>query len=153
MFILANLVLFLKFEAKEREKERLELKAREEAQLKEKEEKERGLEKDKEKEKEKKKDKKEKEKEKEKREEEEKYDDDYTATILLKLKHKARNLRWTVGGSPSSGRWTSSSEVEFFLDKDVVNIVEHRAVRRYGDFFIRNIIKYQEMIDELRRAK
>jgi len=73
--------------------------------------------------------------------------------VLLKLKHKTRNLRWSSGGSMSSGRWISSSEVEFFLDKDMVNIQEHRAVRRYGDFFIRNILKYQDMIDDLRQSK
>jgi len=35
----------------------------------------------------------------------------------------------------------------------MVNIQEHRAVRRYGDFFIRNILKYQDMIDDLRQSK
>jgi len=79
--------------------------------------------------------------------------DEETATILLKLKHKTRNLRWQSSGSASSGRWVSSSEVDFYLDKDVVHIGDHTQGRRYGDFFLRHILKYQAMIDELRESK
>jgi len=145
---------------KEKQRYRDELKARERQGegkgLDEKErEKERQKEKDRDQDREK-----EKEKEKEKREKE-KTDpilrgkkDEETATILLKLKHKTRNLRWqSSGGSPSSGRWVSSSEVDFYLDKDVVHIGDNTTTRRYGDFFLRHIIRYQAMIDELRQTK
>jgi len=71
-----------------------------------------------------------------------------TTVTLLKLKHKTRNLRWS-GASPSSGKWVSAAEVDFVVDKDVVHIRESRAERPYADFFIRNILKYQDMIDDL----
>jgi len=144
---------------KERQHDREERKARErQGEGKIIEEKEREREKEKEKEKEKEREN-EKKAEKERREKEKSNPnvrsrrDEETATILLKLKHKTRNLRWQSSGSASSGRWISSSEVDFYLDKDIVHIGDHTTGRRYGDFFIRSILKYQAMIDELRQNK
>jgi len=67
---------------------------------------------------------------------------------LLLVKHKTRNLRWR-GGPPSRGEYMSLGEVEFSLAKDNVAVTQYSSARRYGDFFIRNILKFQEMIEDL----
>jgi len=72
-----------------------------------------------------------------------------TATTLLKLKHKTRNLRWFSGASASSGKWVSTAEVDFYVDKDMVYVRESRPERPFGEVFIRHILKYQDMIEEL----
>jgi len=75
-------------------------------------------------------------------------EDDQIRTILLCYKHKTRNLVWN-GGSSLSGKWTSSSDVDFYVDKDMVHIVDAKVTRRYGEYFIRNINKFEEIIREI----
>jgi len=69
-------------------------------------------------------------------------------TILLCYKHKTRNLVWN-GGSPLTGKWSSSSDVDFYVDKDMVHILDSKVTRRYGEFFIRNISKFEEIIKDV----
>ena len=69
---------------------------------------------------------------------------------LLSLKHKSRALRWQ-SGSPSSGVLESSGELNFFLDHDMVHVSENKVPRKYGEFFIRHINKFQEMSAEIGR--
>eukprot|EP00997_Jenningsia_sp_PLL12_P006287 NODE_282_length_1968_cov_118.241793_g235_i0.p1 GENE.NODE_282_length_1968_cov_118.241793_g235_i0~~NODE_282_length_1968_cov_118.241793_g235_i0.p1 ORF type:complete len:470 (-),score=94.42 NODE_282_length_1968_cov_118.241793_g235_i0:154-1563(-) len=42
-------------------------------------------------------------------------------TYLLRLKHKTRNLVWT-GGRPSQGNYSCTSDISFYIDKDMVYI-------------------------------
>jgi len=68
---------------------------------------------------------------------------------LACFKHKTHNLVWGSPGSPLSGKVLSSSDVDFFVDLDMVHIVDSKVVRRYGDYFIRNINKFEEILKDI----
>jgi len=61
-------------------------------------------------------------------------------TQLLCYKHKTRGLVWN-GGSPLNGEMASYSDVDFFLEKDMVHINDTKTQRRYSEFFIRHTEK------------
>jgi translation initiation factor 3 subunit L len=69
-------------------------------------------------------------------------------THLLCFKHKTRNLVWN-GVNPLNGKTVSSSDVDFYLDKDMVHIADTKVIRRYGEFFIRHINKFEEIIRDI----
>lgn len=73
-------------------------------------------------------------------------------TQLLCYKHKTRGLVW-VGGPPLNGEWTFSSDVDFYLDKDMVHITDTKVQRRYSEFFIRHIHKFDEIIGDVSKDK
>jgi len=67
---------------------------------------------------------------------------------LLCFKHKMHNVVWTKGISSLDGEFQAGSEVDFYIDKDMVHIADTKVGRRYGDYFIRHI----HIMDELHRA-
>jgi len=71
---------------------------------------------------------------------------------LMCFKHKTRELVW-MGGSPMDGEWVKASDVDFKLENDMVTIVDSRPVRRYSDFFIRHIQKFNELSGQLDRPQ
>jgi len=71
---------------------------------------------------------------------------------LACYKHKTRNLVWN-GGAPLNGEWSSSSDVDFFIEKDMVHIFDAKVQRRYSEFFIRNINKFEEIITDVESDK
>jgi translation initiation factor 3 subunit L len=81
-----------------------------------------------------------------------KTDDTTLGTTLLNLKHKNRSLRWE-GGAPSDGKWVTSSQVEFFVTKNMVHVSENKTPAQHGDYFIRNILKFEDMIEDMRSRK
>lgn len=66
-------------------------------------------------------------------------------TNLMCFKHKMQNVIWTKGTSALDGELQSASEVDFYIDKDMIHIADTKVARRYGDFFIRNIHKFEEL--------
>jgi len=64
---------------------------------------------------------------------------------LMCFKHKMKNVVWTDGTSGLSGKFQSSSELDFYIDKDMIHIADTKVARRYGDFFIRQIHKFDEL--------
>jgi len=66
-------------------------------------------------------------------------------THLMCFKHKMKNVVWTKGVSGLDGDFQSSSEVDFYIDKDMIHIADTKVARRYGDFFIRQIHKFEEL--------
>ncbi|MEJ1271524.1 eukaryotic translation initiation factor 3 subunit L [Cricetulus griseus] len=66
---------------------------------------------------------------------------------LLVFKHKMKNLVWTSGISALDGEFQSASEVDFYIDKDMIHIADTKVARRYGDFFIRQIHKFEEAFE------
>lgn len=64
---------------------------------------------------------------------------------LMCFKHKMKNVVWTKGTSGLEGEFQSASEVDFYIDKDMVHIADTKVARRYGDFFIRQIHKFEEI--------
>jgi len=71
---------------------------------------------------------------------------------LACYKHKTRNLVWN-GGAPLNGEWSSSSDVDFYIETDMVHIYDAKVQRRYSEFFIRNINKFEEIIVDVESDK
>ncbi|KAM3863008.1 eukaryotic translation initiation factor 3 subunit L [Diretmus argenteus] len=70
---------------------------------------------------------------------------------LLVFKHKMKNLVWTSGISALDGEFQSASEVDFYIDGDMIHIADTKVARRYGDFFIRQIHKFEELNRTLKK--
>jgi len=64
---------------------------------------------------------------------------------LLCFKHKMQNLVWTKGQSGLEGEFQSGSDVDFYIDKDMIHIADTKVARRYGDYFLRQIHKFDEL--------
>ncbi|KAF8791922.1 Eukaryotic translation initiation factor 3 like protein [Argiope bruennichi] len=71
--------------------------------------------------------------------------EELVVNYLLCFKHKMKNMVWTKGTSGLEGEFQSGSEVDFFIDKDMIHIADTKVAIRYGDFFIRQIHKFDEM--------
>lgn len=66
-------------------------------------------------------------------------------THLMTLKHKTRQMIWQ-GGSPLSCKPVMSSDVDFFISNDMITVADTKLARRYGEYFIRHITKFEEII-------
>ncbi|KAG0444653.1 hypothetical protein HPB47_013544 [Ixodes persulcatus] len=64
---------------------------------------------------------------------------------LLSFKHKMKNVVWTKGSSSLDGEFQSGSDVDFFIDGDMIHIADTKVARRYGDFYIRQYHKFEEV--------
>lgn len=72
---------------------------------------------------------------------------------LLAFKHKMKNVVWTKGTSGLEGEFQSGSEVDFYIDKNMIHIADTKVARRYGDFFIRQIHKFDELNRGLKKIQ
>lgn len=79
--------------------------------------------------------------------------EDELKTHLMCFKHKMKNIVWTKGTSGLEGEFQSASEVDFYIDKDMVHIADTKVARRYGDFFIRQIHKFEEITRSLKNLQ
>lgn len=64
---------------------------------------------------------------------------------LLCYKHKQRNLVWTKDTNALGGELQSSSEVDFYIDNDMIHVADTKVERRYGEFFVRQAHKLEEL--------
>ncbi|KAK6169059.1 hypothetical protein SNE40_020183 [Patella caerulea] len=71
--------------------------------------------------------------------------EDVLKTQLMCFKHKMKNVVWTKGTSGLDGEFQSASEVDFYIDKDMIHVADTKVARRYGDFYIRQIHKFDEV--------
>ena len=76
--------------------------------------------------------------------------EDELRTHLMCFKHKMKNVVWMKGTSGLDGEFQSASEVDFYIDKDMIHIADTKVARRYGDFFIRQIHKFEELSKTLK---
>ncbi|XP_014250885.1 eukaryotic translation initiation factor 3 subunit L isoform X2 [Cimex lectularius] len=74
-------------------------------------------------------------------------------TTLLCFKHKMKNVVWTKGTSGLEGSFQSGSELDFYIDHDMIHIADTRVANRYGDFFIRKIVKFEELSNKIYALK
>lgn len=72
-------------------------------------------------------------------------------TQLMCFKHKMKNLVWTKGTSCLEGEFQSASEVDFYVDRNMIHVADTKVARRYGDFFIRQIHKFEEITRNLQQ--
>jgi translation initiation factor 3 subunit L len=80
------------------------------------------------------------------------WDDEQLHKNIWSLKHKSTEQVWN-GGSATDGVWASSSDVDFYIDGDMVHVAETKVVHKFGDFFIRHINKFDEIITDLHRSR
>jgi len=66
-------------------------------------------------------------------------------TQLLCYKHKTKGLVWT-GGAPLNGEVASCSDVDFYVDTDMIHINDTKVARRYSEFFIRHTDKLLNLV-------
>jgi translation initiation factor 3 subunit L len=75
------------------------------------------------------------------------------STQLLCFKHKMKNVVWTKGASGLEGKFQSGSELDFYIDNDMIHIADTKVSHRYGDFFIRKILKFEDLNRRLHGIK
>ncbi|GAB2284851.1 hypothetical protein Dimus_019304 [Dionaea muscipula] len=73
-------------------------------------------------------------------------DESTLRTILLTYKHKTHAV-------DTQGKIISNADVDFYIDDDVVQVVESKSSKQYGDYFLRQIAKLEGMINDLDRVK
>ncbi|KAB2629602.1 eukaryotic translation initiation factor 3 subunit L-like [Pyrus ussuriensis x Pyrus communis] len=67
-------------------------------------------------------------------------------TILLTYKHKTHSV-------DTEGKVISNADVDFYIDDDLISVVESKPVKRYGDYFLRQIVKLEGVINDMDRVK
>ncbi|CAG9864304.1 unnamed protein product [Phyllotreta striolata] len=72
---------------------------------------------------------------------------------LLCFKHKMKNVVWSRGASGLEGKFQSGSELDFYIDNDMIHIADTKVAHRYGDFFIRKIVKFEDLNRKLHQLK
>lgn len=70
---------------------------------------------------------------------------------LLCFKHKMNNVVWSKGNSGLEGKFQSGSELDFYIDNDMIHIADTKVSHRYGDFFIRKILKFEDLNRRLKK--
>ncbi|KAF0497015.1 RNA polymerase I-associated factor PAF67-domain-containing protein [Gigaspora rosea] len=70
---------------------------------------------------------------------------DKLRTQLLIVKQKSRQQKWN-SGTLLEGEYVATSDLDFCLKQDMIHIAESKVGRRYGDWFLRNINKFQDII-------
>ena len=70
---------------------------------------------------------------------------------LLAFKIKNKQIKHKDGKSPIGGVWTHASSIDCLIKNDIVTVSESVEVDRYGQYFIGQILKYEEIIDAVIR--
>jgi translation initiation factor 3 subunit L len=65
---------------------------------------------------------------------------------LLTYKHKTHVIN-------NDGSVLSNADVDFYVDDDMVHIADTKTTKRFGDYFIRHISKFDEIINDLDRVQ
>eukprot|EP01018_Ginkgo_biloba_P001413 Gb_07559 [translate_table: standard] len=73
-------------------------------------------------------------------------DESTLRTTLMTYKHKMHAI-------DHDGKIISNADVDFYINEDTIHIVESKSVKRYADHFMRHIIKFEEIINDLDRVK
>lgn len=63
---------------------------------------------------------------------------------LMCYKHKLQNVVWSQGGG-LEGELQSGSDVDFYIDGEMIHVADTKVARRFGEFFIRQIAKLEEV--------
>jgi translation initiation factor 3 subunit L len=71
---------------------------------------------------------------------------------LLIFKQRSRQYKW-VSGDLLEGEYLPTSDLDFCLKQDIVHIAESKVGRRYGDWFLRNINRCEDILANLEQTK
>lgn len=77
-----------------------------------------------------------------------------TRRQLMVFKHKTRQRKWE-SGDVLDGSWGMTSDLDFVMVKDMIYISETKVARKVGEWFVRNINKFEDMVGnlEMKRVK
>lgn len=78
-------------------------------------------------------------------------DDATFRSYLHALKHKSWTKCGSFAGPPLDGKFVTSSDVGFHVERNVVHISDTKAPSRYGEYFIQHIEKLDELYEQLKR--
>jgi translation initiation factor 3 subunit L len=67
---------------------------------------------------------------------------------LMCVMHKTRQ-RVRESGAPISGEMQQCSEVEFYLDGEIIHINSHKPTRPHADIFLEHILKFQDVLRKM----
>jgi len=67
--------------------------------------------------------------------------------LLLAYKQKMNNMICAdASGKPGlTGKFVSTSDIDFYIDKGMIHIADTKVERRYGDFFLRQITSFEDI--------
>jgi len=66
-------------------------------------------------------------------------------TFLCRYKHKTRN--WV------NKEWVSSSDVEFYVDKEMIHVADYKVPKKYGEYFLNHINKFEDVVNNIQRVE
>ncbi|KAG9511300.1 Eukaryotic translation initiation factor 3 subunit L, partial [Fragariocoptes setiger] len=70
------------------------------------------------------------------------------------FKHKKQSIVCQKDSvSPLDGELRSGSDVDFYIDKNMIHIADTKVARRYGDYFLRQVHKFDELYRIVRNIK
>jgi len=78
-----------------------------------------------------------------------KVDKETLRTYLIRFVHKNRQLQWSTGLSPIQGNWSSSTKIDYFIDGEMIHVIDNTVTKRYGEVFLRECIELEETIADL----
>ncbi|KAJ0548774.1 putative proteasome component (PCI) domain, translation initiation factor 3 complex subunit L [Helianthus annuus] len=67
-------------------------------------------------------------------------------TILMTYKHKTHSV-------VADGKTISNADIDFYIDDDLIHVVESKTPKQYGDYFLRQIVKLEAVIGDMDRVK
>ncbi|CAH9076539.1 unnamed protein product [Cuscuta europaea] len=67
-------------------------------------------------------------------------------SVLLTYKHKTHSV-------DSEGKTFSNADIDFFIEDEMIHVVESKPSKRYGDYFLRQIVKLESMMTDIDRIK
>ncbi|GER32521.1 eukaryotic translation initiation factor 3subunit L [Striga asiatica] len=67
-------------------------------------------------------------------------------TILMTYKHKTHAV-------DSDGKITSNADINFYVVDEMVHVVESKPAKKYGDYFMRQIVKLEGIMTNIDRIK
>lgn len=73
---------------------------------------------------------------------------------LLCFKHKKQSMVCQKDSATAlDGELMSGSDVDFYIDKDMIHIADTKVARRYGDYFMRQIHKFEDLYKVVKNIK
>jgi translation initiation factor 3 subunit L len=70
------------------------------------------------------------------------------ASQLIIFKQASRQERWR-DATLLDGEYSPTSDLDFYLKQDMIHIAESKVGRRYADWFMRNVVKFQDLCAHL----
>lgn len=78
--------------------------------------------------------------------------DEYSVrTTLFSLKQKSRQPCIVPGRSALYFEWQTATDIDFYIDGDMVHVVDNKVQRQFGDYFATHIVKHERIAQDMAR--